>query len=671
MDSGGNNVITPVQAGELEGVTVSEWIASRLWVDYGTPFTFDGRPYLKKIHDLEEKKILFRTGRQVEKTSSLAAKLVSWSCLYQNWKSLYVSPSQNQTRVFSHARLDRVLNSPYVQAKYFDPQKGIDFVYEKQLMNGSSILLNYCSTEADRCVAVDSKVLRANGEWVPIEKLIQGKEYGAELVTFSEKRNRLSTGKITAFHLNGHRRIGRLVLEGGIVLRCTPDHKVWTQAMRWVQAEKAALNRNEGSKGKRVAAVINGSIQWLKAIDFIDGGEYEVADMTMSNDYSYVCSSVVVHNCRGISADMLLADEIQDMTHDVFPVLEEVLSHSPHGYKIYAGTPKTLNNAMETHWKNSTQCEWLVWCPCGKWIFQDEKIIRKEGPTCPECGKGVDPQFGKWVPYGPEDSEFMGFRIPQTMVPWISAIPYKWKELLQKLEKWPQQQFYNEVLGLAHEKGANPISESDIKKCCGSRQILEHKPVDLYFDALYAGVDWGAGLGSYTVLTIGGWHGSKFHIVYMKRFVHEKDEPGVQVEAIANTAARFGCPIVGCDWGGGYAQNSELSLLLTGKSDVIQLYESGVKKRNIDYQKKSRMYTFNRNMGLAKLFLAIHRQEIVFPRWEDTSEFAEDITCIFEDYNRTLRMLVYDHPEKMPDDTAHSIVFCMCAWKIARGDKSL
>ncbi|NIQ80592.1 MAG: hypothetical protein GTN93_21370, partial [Anaerolineae bacterium] len=312
-----------------------------------------------------------------------------------------------------------------------------------------------------------------------------------------------------------------------------------------------------------------------------------------------------------------------------------------------------------------------IWCPCGKWLYQDEKIIQRKGPTCTHCGKILDPQFGRWVPMGSKEAEFMGFRIPQTMVPWIVSFPHKWKELFQKFEKWPQQQFYNEVMGLAHEKGANPVTESDIKACCGDRPMLVHRPTDMYFDALYAGVDWGAGLGSYTVLSIVGFHGKKLHVLYIKRFADERDEPGAQVQEIANTVARFGVPIVGCDWGGGYAQNSELKLLLTGKADVIQLYESGVKKRSISYQAKSGMYTFNRNMGLSTLFLAIQRREVVFPRWQDMAPFAEDITCIFEDYNRTLRMLVYDHPENMPDDTAHSLVFATCTWKIGRGDKAL
>jgi hypothetical protein len=665
--------LSSAQPGELEGITYSEWISSRLWVDYGAPFTFEGRPYLKKIHDLQEPKILLRCiggdmlirlpdgrsipmrdlacdefvgqellawseaknrlvtskisrihlngkmqclrlkfdngmelvctgdhklwtqrgtwgtadqvsncthtdpkyrrvgvvdaegafgwancigredageqdvydftmtndysfvangivvhncGRQVEKSSSLAAKLISSSCVQKNWKCLYVSSSDRQTKVFSHVRLDRVLASPYVRGKYFDPQRCVDDVYEKQMLNGSTIFLSYASTDADRC--------------------------------------------------------------------------------------------------------------------------------------------------RGITADMLLCDEIQDMTSDVFPVLEETMSHQPHPHKVYAGTPKTLNNSMETHWKNSTQCEWLIWCACGEWVFQDEKIVRKAGPTCPKCGNIIDPAFGKWVPMGAEDAEFMGFRIPQTMVPWIVQFPNKWKDLYEKSVKWGQKDFYNEVLGLAHEKGANPITETELKACCDqTRGIVHLRNPTKYFDAMYAGVDWGAGLGSFTVLTIGGYHGGKFHVEFVKRFVDEKDEPGVQVEEIAKICQRFGVGLVGCDWGGGYVQNKDLAVKMTGYADVVQFYESGVKKRDMSYQPTSRLYTFNRSMGIAMVITEIKNKGFSLPKWEAFSEFAEDFTCVFEDYNRALRQIVYDHPDSMPDDALHSMMFFILALKIGRGEKAL
>lgn len=512
---------------EVPEYTLADWIEQHLFVDYATKFSFEGRPYLRQIHNLGERSILFRTGRQVEKTSSLAAKLVSYSCLVPAWKSLYVSPSQGQTRIFSHSKLSRSLASPHVKQHFFDSISCIDHVYEKELKNGSTILLNYASTSADRC--------------------------------------------------------------------------------------------------------------------------------------------------RGISAHMLLCDEIQDMSHDVFPVLEETLSHSEYGFRVYAGTPKTLNNSMETHWKNSTQCEWMIHCEgCGAKVYQDEKIIREEGPCCPSCGRRLVPQNGQWVPTGDPAAEFMGFRIPQTMVPWIVELPHKWRELWKKSQKWAQREFYNEVLGIAHEKGANPVTESDLKACCSENMgIYSQRPTDRFFDTLYAGVDWGAGIKSFTVLSIVGMHGGKPHLVYMKRFADLRDDPNGQVEEIAKTIARFGAVLAGCDWGSGFVQNKDLALALTGMCDVIQMYESSAKKRGIGYTKGSGIYTLNRTAGLAHVFQLIKARNIVLPRWQDFQEFAEDFTCIFEDYNQAIRQLVYDHPENMPDDATHSLMFALMAMRVARGEKVL
>ena len=70
---------------------------------------------------------------------------------------------------------------------------------------------------------------------------------------------------------------------------------------------------------------------------------------------------------RGIPADMVCIDEIQDVLTDNIPVIEECVSHSSFKYKLYAGTPKSLDNTLESLWvEDSTQNEWVVPCDsCG------------------------------------------------------------------------------------------------------------------------------------------------------------------------------------------------------------------------------------------------------------------------------------------------------------------
>ena len=95
---------------------------------------------------------------------------------------------------------------------------------------------------------------------------------------------------------------------------------------------------------------------------------------------------------RGIRADKLLIDEIQDILSDNIPVIERTTDHANARWKgfIYSGTPKSLDNTIEWYRANrSTQGEWVVPCDsCGitskagpgrYWNILCEKNIGKKG----------------------------------------------------------------------------------------------------------------------------------------------------------------------------------------------------------------------------------------------------------------------------------------------------
>src|SRR5438132_12095922 len=68
---------------------------------------------------------------------------------------------------------------------------------------------------------------------------------------------------------------------------------------------------------------------------------------------------------RGVNADLLCVDEIQDVSLDALPVLYETLSASDYAYKRLTGTAKTENNTLEIKWRASNQCEGVM--KCGGW----------------------------------------------------------------------------------------------------------------------------------------------------------------------------------------------------------------------------------------------------------------------------------------------------------------
>ena len=70
---------------------------------------------------------------------------------------------------------------------------------------------------------------------------------------------------------------------------------------------------------------------------------------------------------HGISADELFIDEFQDISDGDLPVLQETLSHSKLGQIIITGTPKLIDNHLESVFRQSTACEWQVPCQtCSK-----------------------------------------------------------------------------------------------------------------------------------------------------------------------------------------------------------------------------------------------------------------------------------------------------------------
>jgi len=243
---------------------------------------------------------------------------------------------------------------------------------------------------------------------------------------------------------------------------------------------------------------------------------------------SVVTLRYAYHNAdrtRGIPADLIVLDEIQDIYIDHIPVILECASHSP--YKIYrfSGTPKSVDNTIEYYWsKESTQNEWVV--PCERhgtpkdpgswhWNVLGERNIQKHGLSCERCCKPIQPMHPRstWAAMNPSVADkmsepFEGFRIPQLMVPWI-----RWNEILDKYGSYGKAQFYNEVLGMSYDSGTRPLTQRDLTDNCDP-QVSMHdgdflrelkRVVDHRITPIYAGIDWGCHDDQTRILTERGF----------------------------------------------------------------------------------------------------------------------------------------------------------------------
>ena len=94
-------------------------------------------------------KIIFKTGRQVSKSTSLAS-LIILNCFYKpHYNSLYVAPLEQQTYRFSNLYIKPFIQeSPLIRRKL---EKGtVHSVMVKAFTNGSTMFFSYCQNGVDR-----------------------------------------------------------------------------------------------------------------------------------------------------------------------------------------------------------------------------------------------------------------------------------------------------------------------------------------------------------------------------------------------------------------------------------------------------------------------------------------------------------------------------------------
>lgn len=281
---------------------------------------------------------------------------------------------------------------------------------------------------------------------------------------------------------------------------------------------------------------------------------------------------------RGVSADRVCIDEVQDMDPDHVPIIQETMSYSKWGTMYYTGTPKTLDNLIYGLYKRSSQAEWFIPChSCGKWNIPSLEydldgmigeynihISEKQpGTVCAKCRKPINPRQGRWVHRYPERRwQFSGYHVPQLILPLHYSDPEKWSTLLLKREGFgnmTQAQFYNEVMGESVDAGQKLISETELRAACVLPWENKKEPVPEavanlrnYMHRVLA-IDWGGGGEegvSFTVLSVLGFrHDGTIDVLWGKRLLIGGDHLQEAVECMRWSNV-FQCDFVAHDYTG-------------------------------------------------------------------------------------------------------------------------
>lgn len=390
---------------------------------------------------------------------------------------------------------------------------------------------------------------------------------------------------------------------------------------------------------------------------------------------------------RGITADEIDYDEIQDQLIDHLHIIAESISNSEWGIQRYCGTAKTTDNTIEFLWQQTSMSEWQVKClHCGHWnnpIKEGHvlKMIHTSGPVCAKCRGAIDPRDeisggqGTLVHARPAKAgTFLGVHIPQIFVPAVYKSPVKWSKLIHKVTNLPEAIIYTEILGISHDSGLRLITQEDVDK---ASTLGTHEEIRATMRGKYRhrilGVDWGGGadITSFTVsAVIGITAEGQIDVLFAKRYA------GMGIEDviidITRTFRSYECDLIAADFGGGFTNNSILA-------------NRGIPVSQVQYVRSNSFLRFtglnniqrwmvDRNTALNLVFWAVKFGKIHFPAKGDSGHYTSDLLSPYEhlrELSSGIVSKVFLRNPSIPDDFCHALVFGALMGLQLAGDRML
>ncbi len=404
---------------------------------------------------------------------------------------------------------------------------------------------------------------------------------------------------------------------------------------------------------------------------------------------------------RGVPADGISEDELQDLDPSHLPVIEEALGASPWKLIRRTGTPKGLANPVETNWLASSRAEWVVTCPrchydnvpslagdlykmMGPW----HKDISEERPgtICAKCRRTINPRHNARYVHGNSDlaERYPGFHVPQQIMPFHFADPRAWKSLLAKRDgagNMTDTQFLNEVCGESSDSGTSLVTLTDIRRAATLNENTIDKAVKRRkeYSAIYLGCDWGGGGQEGRSLTamavVGMLPNGELHVIYGHRSRTPYDHEG-EARICLYLINKFGISHMAHDFNG-IGATRETFLVQSGfpLSRIVPIaYHRRLIGKPLCQPHPPSEYTprayflVDRSRSLQLLSTQIKHQKVKFFKYDykgqDEQGLLHDFLSLHEHYVETgLGDEIYTviHDARLSDDFAHAVNFAAVA----------
>jgi hypothetical protein len=393
---------------------------------------------------------------------------------------------------------------------------------------------------------------------------------------------------------------------------------------------------------------------------------------------------------RGHSVAELNIDEVQDINVDFIPILGETLSAQvEHGYEVYSGTPKALDNTLNLLFEQSSMAFAHIRCDACNFenIASEDyhlmQMIGKRTCICAKCGRKLNLRNMEYVHHRPEmRSKCEGYHISQVTHPLHADYEEKWAILVNKMESpnYSEITFKNEVLGIAASNNDKPLTEAQLKEASLpeiDNTIATAKKWRKGATMAVLGVDW-SGFGkdqtsttvASLVLALPGT--SELKCVFAVRLPTGLD-PTKEAKELLKLFEEFKCDYFAHDYSGAGTIRETVMVhsgLPAAKIIPFDIVSAPVRPNIIQYYKPPTggrsCYSIDKTRALMVLYQAIKAGQLKLPNYNNCKEITSDFLNVNIETKENPRgrdFVFFERILGRTDDCIHSVNFaCSTIW---------
>lgn len=187
---------------------------------------------------------------------------------------------------------------------------------------------------------------------------------------------------------------------------------------------------------------------------------------------------------KSVPADMIVLDELDEVTPDAKALALERTAHSAYKRMIELSNPSLPDYGIDEVYQRSDQRHWTMKCPgCGAWAALDKEFPAKMGQevriirprpdgtfyrACPKCEAELDVAVGEWVADFP-GRPIHGYRISQLFSATVDP-----GEILREYETTRyRDRFYNLKIGIPWADLERRLDAATVLSLCGMDEMVE------------------------------------------------------------------------------------------------------------------------------------------------------------------------------------------------------